>query len=174
MSYRVAIEHQASHGMYGILVPCGVTLAESLEGRLGTAARVVSAAIEGGQQQPVVVEYNLGGEGRFASHEQVVNFVAVAMQEAGLYAVRAVVSEVVRHYVTGAVASGATALLCTKDANPWVTLAATVVATGAGAFAGGRVEEEVARYEARRHPYGGWAWYQVAPTPPAKWSWETL
>jgi hypothetical protein len=164
MTYRVTIEHQPSQGLYRSLVPMGGTLAELLPGRLGAAARVLSAVDGNDQQpQPVTVEYDLGGEGRFTSHEQAIDFVATVMEEAGLYALRAVVSEVVRHYVAGAVVSGVTALLCTKDANPLVTLVATVIAAGAGALAGAKVEQEVARFEARRQPNGGWAWYQFVP-----------
>ncbi len=163
MRYRVKIEHQLSQGLYPSLVPFGGVLAEHLQGRLGTAASVHPAVAEGDQPQPVIVAYDLGGEGRFDSHEQMVEFVAALMHEAGLYAVRAVVSEIIRQYVTGAVVSGATALLCTKDANPWVTLVATAIAAGAGALAGRRVEQEVARFEARRQPYGVWVWYQLVP-----------
>jgi hypothetical protein len=163
MRYRVQIEHQLSQGLYRSLVPFGSVLAEHLQGRLGTAARVLPAVEEGDQQQPVIVAYDLGGEGRFDSHEQLVEFVAAAMHEAGLYAVRAVVSEIIRHYVTGAAVSGTTALLCTKNANPWVTLVATAIAAAAGALTGGSIEQEVARFEARRQPYGVWVWYQLVP-----------
>jgi hypothetical protein len=163
MKYRVKIEHQPSLGLYRSLAPFGGVLAQHLQGRLGIAARLLPAVAESDQQQPVIVAYDLGGDGRFDSHEQMVEFVAAVMHEAGLYAVRAVVSEIVRHYMTGAVVSGATALLCTKDADPWVTLVATAIAAGAGALAGGRVEQEVSRFEARRQPYGVWVWYQFVP-----------
>ena len=163
MTHRATIVHQPTQGLYRSLAPMSGTLAELLQGRLGTAVTVLSAVHGSDQQpQPLAVEYDLGGEGRFASHDQVVYFVAAVMEQAGLYAVRAVVSEVVRHYVAGAALSGMTALVSTKDANPWVTLLATAIATGAGALAGGQIEQELARFDARRHPYGGWVWLLTA------------
>jgi hypothetical protein len=171
MTYHVTIEHRPSQGLYRSLAPTAGALGALLQGRLGTAAKVLVAACGSDQQpQPVAVEYELGGEGRFASHDQVVDFVAAVMEQAGLYAVRAVVSEVVRHYVAGAVVSGATALVGTRDASPWVILVATVVATGVGALAGGQIEQEVAKLDAQRHPYGGWTWYQLPHGPASGWS----
>jgi hypothetical protein len=159
MRYRVSFEHRPTQGLYRNFITLGVSMADHLQGRLGAAARVLPV-VEAGDQR-LMIAYDLGGEGRFESHQQVVDFVTAAVEEAGLYAVRAVVSEVVRHYVAGALASGATALVCTRDAPPWVMAAVTVIAAGAGALVGGQVEQEVATFEGRRHPYGAWEWYRL-------------
>jgi hypothetical protein len=168
MRYRVTIEYRPSQGLYRSLIPWGVSVADHVQSRLGAAASLLPTVEDGDQR--LVVGYDMGSEGRFASHQQMVDLVTAAVEEAGLYAVRAVVSEFVRHYVAGALASGTTALLCTKDAPPWVAAAATIIATLAGALVGGQVEQEVVRFEAQRHLNGAWAWYQPEPGAAAGWS----
>jgi len=162
MSYRMTVRlHHPFHPSTALMKRDA--LAQRLLLGMGNASRLVRL---GEQLDHAVVEYDLGGENQFDSHQTVLDRVEWA---AGQLAVQAVEAQVVRLVEVGiytAVTGGAGGFAATAKLHPIVTLLATAAFAYGGYKLGQLMPQEFLILRANRHPFYGWQWLEVQPPQP--------
>ncbi len=138
-----------------------------LQEGLGAAGRVVAVH---DQQSGATIEYGLGGQHQFDSHESTLGQVAQAAEQLALQAFEADVIQLTRFGVHTAVVGGAGALGATSKQKPEVTFWATVISAFGGFLVGQLIQREEKILEARWNPYVGWTWTKIEAPPELRWS----
>ena len=159
MSYRMTVKLQ--HNYYQT---AALTKRDALNQRLllglGEAVQLLSI---GQQLDRVVVEYGLGGENQFNSHQTALETVEWAAGQFFVQAVEAEVARVVQVGIYSGVVGGFAAFGVTAKAHPLVTLLATAAAAYGGYKLGQAFPQQFVILRATRHPYYGWQWIEVQP-----------
>lgn len=151
MSHLAIRVHARPELRYLSLLEGAPSLAHALAPHLEKVAVVEAGpAPEGGE--------HLGLETARADREEILNEIALALQQAGYYFVKAEVSEIVDEAVqwgvSGLLSLGGAAGLKTK--NPFVTIAAAALGYWAGREAGAKVQSVANTHLYRWFPDRGW------------------
>ena len=127
---------------------------------LGAAGQLIRI---GEQLDHVVVEYELGGDNQFDSHQSVVGRVEWSAAQLAVQAVEAQVVRLVEVGIYTGIVGGLGAFGLTAKLHPWVKMLATLEAGYATYKIGQRMPQEVVILRATRHPFYGWTWTEVQP-----------
>jgi len=159
MSYRMTVKLR--HNYY---TPAASTKLDALTQRvqlgLGGAGQLLGI---GEQLDVLMVEYELGGDNQFDSHQSALETVEWAAGQFVVQAVEAEVARVVEIGIYSGVVGGFAAFGLTAKAHPLVNLIATAAAAYGGYKFGQAFPQQFVILRATRHPYYGWQWLEVQP-----------
>jgi len=159
MSYRMTVKLQYNYYQSAALTKRDA-LSQRLQLGLGQAGQLLSI---GQQLDNLVIEYELGGESQFDSHQTALETAEWAAGQFFVQAVEAEVARVVQVGIYSGVVGGFAAFGVTAKAHPLVTLIATAAAAYGGYKFGQAFPQHFVILKATRHPYYGWQWREVQP-----------
>jgi hypothetical protein len=159
MSYRMTVTLQHNYYTTAALTKRDA-LTQRIQLGMGGAGQLLSI---GEQLEQLVVEYELGGENQFESHQTALETVEWAAGQFFVQAVEAEVARVVQVGIYSGVVGGFAAFGVTAKAHPLVTLIATAAAAYGGYKFGQAFPQQFVILRATRHPYYGWQWIEVQP-----------
>ena len=159
MSYRMTVKLHHSYYQTAALTKRDALNQRLLLG-LGQAGQLLSI---GEQLDHVVVEYDLGGENQYGSHQTALETIEWAAGQFFVQGVEAEVARVLEIGIYSGVVGGFAAFGLTAKAHPLVTLIATAAAAYGGYKFGQAFPQQLVVLRATRHPYYGWQWIEVQP-----------